>query len=147
MRSARTKPCLSAGEIYDGDGAREFRNDAAQVRASVRKTARSLGVVLQADVIEDLVQETFLRLLARRSGTEIACLPAYLARVARNTTIEWLKWRSAQKRDSRLTTSLSEVSTMVSAFPNPEEEAACRDLVADRLARQGTRKPERVCRE
>jgi DNA-directed RNA polymerase specialized sigma24 family protein len=147
VRSNRKKPHLTAGEIYDGDGGREFRDDASRVRASVRKTARSLGVVIQADVIEDLVQETFLRFLARRSGKEIACLPAYLARVARNTTIEWLKWRSAQKRDSRLTTSLSEVSTMVSAFPNPEEEAACRDLLADRLARQGTKKPERVCHE
>lgn len=147
MKSNRKKPYLTAGEIYDGDGGREFNKDAAQVRASVRKAARSLGVVIPADAVEDLVQETFLRLVARRSGEEIACMPAYLARVARNTTIEWLKWRSAQKRDARLTTSLSEVATMVSPYPNPEEEAACRDLVADRLARQEASKPERVCRE
>lgn len=147
MRSARTKSYLSAGEIYDGDGAREFNKDAAQVRASVRKAARSLGVVIPADVVEDLVQETFLRIVARRSGDEIACLPAYLARVARNTTIEWLKWRSAQKRDARLTTSLSEVATMVSPYPNPEEEVACRCLIADRLGRQGRKMPERVSRE
>lgn len=153
MRHDRKESYLTAGEIYDGDGARKFNEDAAQVRASVRKAGRSLGVVLPADVVEDLVQETFLRFLSRRSESEIACLPAYLARIARNATIEWMKWRSAKKRDARLTTSLSSISTIVSPFPNPEEEATCRDLLARelsvrcrRLDRQ-PKKPERVCRE
>lgn len=77
------KIALAAGDTYDRDSEGKFSEHEGRVRATVRKTARSLGVVLQEDVIEDLVQETFLNVLARKRAREVACLPAYLSRTAR----------------------------------------------------------------
>lgn len=117
-------------DIYDGDGAQEFPEHASRVRASVLRTTRSYGAPLQEDRIDDLVQETFLTLLARGSEKEVASVPAYLARIARNVTIDTLRHKSAKKRDEQKTTSLSDASAMPSPAPTPEEEVILRDEFA-----------------
>lgn len=113
--------------VYDGDGAKEFPAHESRVRATVLRTTRSFGAALQEDRIDDLVQETFLSLLARGAHKDVIRVPAYLAGIARNVTIDALRHKNAKRRDEQKTTSLSDAAAVPSPAPTPEEEVILRD--------------------
>lgn len=75
------------------------------LRRTVAALGRSYGVYLTRDLLDEVIQETWLRLLQNdrralrgcRGGTEATIL-TYLRRVARSTLVDWLRARAALKR-------------------------------------------------
>lgn len=72
----------------------------AAIRRSIKQTAARFHQWLSIECIEDLMQEVLLRLW--RSGAEdrLRNCPAYVRRVAENTTIDTLRRRGAKKRQT-----------------------------------------------
>jgi DNA-directed RNA polymerase specialized sigma24 family protein len=70
----------------------------AAIRRTIMRTATRFHHWLPLECIEDLMQEVLLRLW--KSGTEdrIRDCPAYVRRVAENTTIDTLRSQGAKKR-------------------------------------------------
>lgn len=70
----------------------------AMLRRSIRRTAARFHQRLSVECMEDLMQEVLLRLW--RSGAEdrLHDCPAYVRRVAENTTIDTLRSQGAKKR-------------------------------------------------
>ena len=75
------------------------------LRRTLAALGRSYGVYLTRDLLDEVIQETWLRLLQNdrralrgcRGGTEATIL-TYLRRVARSALVDWLRARAALKR-------------------------------------------------
>ena len=89
-----------------------------------------LRIVHDAEIAEDLVQETFLRVWTRAQAfdSERGALGAWLLAVARNRAIDYI--RSADGRMARSSYELVEVENPA-LFTNPEKDL----LASDRLRR------------
>lgn len=97
----------------DADWAPLLRRVEPALRSALVGLGRSYGVRLTRDLLDEVVQETYVRLLQNdrrvlrgcnaRSETRIM---SYLRRVARSALIDWLRARRALKRDRRLELSI-----------------------------------------
>lgn len=70
----------------------------ANIREVIRKTAAHYARRLSPECVEDLVQEVLLRLWKFRAEEKLRDSPAYVNRVAHNTTIDMLRRYGAEKR-------------------------------------------------
>jgi DNA-directed RNA polymerase specialized sigma24 family protein len=72
----------------------------AAIRRSIRRTAARFHQRLSHECIEDLMQEVLLRLWRSDAEDRLRDCPAFVRRVAENTTIDTLRRRGAKKRQS-----------------------------------------------
>ncbi len=95
------RECVAA----DADWASLVRRVDPLLRSTLTALARSYGTYLTSDLLDELIQETYLRLLQKdrrglrgcRAKSETT-IRSYLRRVARSTLVDWLRARSALKR-------------------------------------------------
>lgn len=89
----------------DADWTSLVRRLDPMLRRTLAALGRSYGVYLTRDLLDEVIQETWLRLLQNdrralrgcRGGTEATIL-TYLRRVARSALVDWLRARAALKR-------------------------------------------------
>lgn len=68
------------------------------IRRSIKRTAVRFGQWLSPDCVDDLVQDVLLRLWKSGAESRLRDCPAYVRRVAENTTIDTLRSQGAKKR-------------------------------------------------
>lgn len=90
----------------DGDWASLVQRLEPALRRALAGLGRSYGLRLSRDVLDEVVQETYVRLLQndRRvlrgcKGRTETTIMSYLRRVARSALVDWLRARRALKRD------------------------------------------------
>ena len=90
----------------NGDWAPLLERVEPALRATLAGLGRSYGLSLSRDLVDEVIQETYVRLLQndRRvlrgcKGRTESTILAYLRRVARSTLVDWLRARTALKRD------------------------------------------------
>lgn len=89
----------------DADWTSLVRRVDPMLRSTLSGLGRSYGVYLNRDLLDDVIQETYVRLFQNdrrvlrgcRGRSEMTIL-SYLRRVARSTLIDWLRARRALKR-------------------------------------------------
>ena len=96
---------------------------------SVRATARRYHLRYHDEDLEDLVQESLLRLWRRaKSGVVLQRPGQYAASSARTTVVDSIRMRLAGKRDERLTTPLED--RQFAGGTSPEEDFLDAEAIA-----------------
>jgi DNA-directed RNA polymerase specialized sigma24 family protein len=90
----------------DGDWAPLVQRVEPALRCTLAGLGRSYGLRLTRDLVDEVIQETYVRLLQndRRvlrgcKGRTESTIMSYLRRVARSALVDWLRARRALKRD------------------------------------------------
>ncbi|MCY3966667.1 MAG: hypothetical protein OXG83_16730 [Acidobacteria bacterium] len=90
----------------DGDWAPLVQRVEPALRCALAGLGRSYGLRLTRDLLDEVVQETYLRLLQNNRRVLRGCkgrtettIMSYLRRVARSALVDWLRARRALKRD------------------------------------------------
>ena len=102
------------------------------VRAAIHRTARAYGFPISAEDVDDLAQESVIRLIERAAAPRSP--KAYAAQVARNLTIDTFRKRYAARRDEQRTTTLDEAE-QVEEKGGPLVRLLSREAVALLLAK------------
>jgi RNA polymerase sigma factor (sigma-70 family) len=134
--------CSEGGSAADW---REFtRRFGSKLTAGVKRAYRRAGARPRLDELEDLVQESYCRLLEKRGRALRACrsdseiaIGVYLSRVAERVTIDHLRAKSAEKRGGGKIESLETITESEGerAWPVTEPRAEDRLLGRERMAR------------
>jgi RNA polymerase sigma factor (sigma-70 family) len=107
--------------------------------ATVRRALRRVGLAARRELQEDLLQETYCRLLAddRRRlancrGDDDPTVTGYLCRIAENVVVDHLRRRGATKRGRALLRAAPALGPgALERAPDPEARADRRALVAE----------------
>lgn len=90
----------------DADWALLVQRVEPALRSALAGMGRSYGVHLTRDLVDEVLQETYVRLFQNNRrvlrgcrGSSESTIMSYLRRVARSTLIDWLRARRALKRD------------------------------------------------
>ncbi len=90
----------------DGDWAPLIQRVEPTLRYALAGLARSYGLNLTRDLVDEVLQETYVRLLQNNRRVLLGCkgrtestIMAYLRSVARSALVDWLRARRALKRD------------------------------------------------
>lgn len=90
----------------DGDWTPLVKRVEPALRSTLAGLGRSYGLRLTRDLVDEVVQETYVRLLQNNrrvlrgcKGRTKSTIMAYLRSVARSTFVDWLRARRALKRD------------------------------------------------
>lgn len=100
----------------------------------VRGTARAFGVYLQEEDVEDMTQDVLLRLWERPPRRAAKHRRAYVCRVARNLTVDTLRFQSAAKRSAALTVPPDEASGIGERTADSLTRLIHRDELQQRLS-------------
>ena len=109
------------------------------LRSTLAGLGRSYGVYLNRDLLDEVIQETYVRLLQNdrrvlrgcRGQSETTIL-SYLRRVARSTLIDWLRARRALKRGPAIELSIDALGGLaenVDGFDVPSRASSPLDLI------------------
>ncbi len=107
----------------DADWASLVRRVDPMLRSTLSGLGRSYGVYLNRDLLDEVIQETYVRLLQNdrrvlrgcRGRSETTIL-SYLRRVARSTLIDWLRSRRALKRGRAVELSIDALDVLAGDF-------------------------------
>lgn len=90
----------------DGDWAPLVQRVEPALRCTLAGLGRSYGLRLTRDLVDEVIQETYLRLLQNNrrvlrgcKGRTESTIMSYLRSVARSALVDWLRARRALKRD------------------------------------------------
>ncbi len=134
----------------DADWTSLVRRVDPMLRSTVAGLGRSYGVYLNRDLLDEVIQETYVRLLQNdrrvlrgcRGRSETTIL-SYLRRVARSTLIDWLRARRALKRGPAVELSIDALDALdalagdVDGFDVPSRASSPLDaLYAQELRRR-----------
>ncbi len=131
----------------DADWASLVRRVDPMLRSTLAGLGRSYGVYLNRDLLDEVIQETYVRLLQNdrrvlrgcRGRSETTIL-SYLRRVARSTLIDWLRARRALKRGPAVELSIDALDALagdVDGFDVPSRACSPLDaLYAQELRRR-----------
>lgn len=136
----------------DADWASLIRRVDPMLRSTLAGLGRSYGVYLSRDLLDEVIQETYVRLLQNdrrvlrgcRARSETTIL-SYLRRVARSTLIDWLRARRALKRGPAIELSIEAMDALagdVDGFDVPSRAASPLDSI---YARELRRRFRREC--
>ncbi len=91
----------------DGDWAPLVQRVEPALRCALAALGQSYGLRLTRDLVDEVIQETYVRLLQNNrrvlrgcKGRTESTIMSYLRRVARSALVDWLRARRALKRDS-----------------------------------------------
>lgn len=123
----------------DADWATLIRRVDPVLRSTLAGLGRSYGVYLNRDLLDEVIQETYVRLLQNdrrvlrgcRARSETTIL-SYLRRVARSTLIDWLRARRALKRGPAIELSIEAMDALagdVDGFDLPSRSASPLDSI------------------
>lgn len=104
------------------------------VLLAVRTAARSQGIRLRPEEIEDIAQETLLRLWSRASAIQPGDQRAYVSRATKNILIDLIRSKRSAKRDGGEAGGSEILESWPSTDPSPEELLLGKEALAQRLA-------------
>ncbi len=121
----------------DADWASLVRRVDPMLRSTLSGLGRSYGVYLNRDLLDEVIQETWVRLLQNdrrvlrgcRGRSETSIL-TYLRRVARSALIDWLRARRALKRGPAVELSIDALDALAGdGFDVPSRAASPLDAL------------------
>lgn len=123
----------------DADWASLVQRVDPMLRSTLSGLGRSYGVYLNRDLLDEVIQETYVRLLQndRRvlrgcRGRSETTIRSYLRRVARSTLIDWLRARRALKRGPAIELSIDALDVLagdVNGFDVPSRASSPLDAI------------------
>lgn len=125
MRVPSENVCLA--DILSRDSTRDF------ILKAVRRHSRGIGCQLRPDEVEDVAQETLLRLWQAPRTIRPTQLRAYLAQSARSVLVDRLRAANAAKRRESKQKISTDVALVASADPSADEHLALRQEFKERM--------------
>ena len=105
----------------------------AAVKRAVARAGWRYGVRLSAEDIEDLAQDTLVRLVSRETPEAVSAT-SYASRVAHNVTVDALRRSSAARRDKRKTVPLEDGLPVATEPAKHDEQLMHRQQLAEAIA-------------
>ncbi len=141
----------------DADWASLVHRVDPMLRSTLAGLGRSYGLYLSRDLLDEVIQETYVRLLQNNRKVLRGCrgrsettILAYLRRVARSTLIDWLRARWALKRGPAVELSIDALEAggeHAEVFDVPSHTSSPFDVIyTQELRRQFRRECWRVAR-